>query len=123
MTQLPAGGYDFDKLIDSKDTAVVRLEATVPAATLQNERFDVRVSLLAGSEATSLHGGWLYKAELMPAGKLGTGAKSLVTVEGPVFINMIGVSKPDLRAGYVLGGGRTAMDYRGVLAFAKPITC
>ncbi len=43
--QLPAGGYDFDKLIDSKDTAVVRLEAALPAAAHQKEPFDVRVSL------------------------------------------------------------------------------
>jgi hypothetical protein len=117
--QFPTGGYDFDKLIDSKDTAVVRLEATLPAAALQNERFDARVSLLPGSGATSLHGGWLFKAELMPAGKVGAAVRSLATVEGPVFINLIGVSKPDLRAGYILGGGRVAADYRGVLSLRK----
>lgn len=117
--QLPAGGYDFDKLIDSKDTAVVRLEAALPAAAHQKEPFDVRVSLLAGSEATSLHGGWLYKAELMPAGKVGTAARTLATVEGPVFTNMIGVSKPDLREGYILGGGRAVRDYQGGMSLRK----
>ena len=118
-TQLPAGGYDLDKLIDSKNTAVVRLEAVLPAAALQNERFDVRVSLLPGSEATSLHGGWLYKADLMPAGSLGAAARTRATVEGPVFINMIGVSQPDLREGYILGGGRVARDYQGVVSLGK----
>jgi len=115
ITQRPAGGYDIDKLIDSKNTAVVRLEAVIPPGALQNEHFDVRVSLLAGSDAASLYGGWLHKAELLPAGRLGTAARPLATVEGPVFINMIGVSKPDVREGFVLGGGRVANDYQGVV--------
>jgi len=119
MTQLPAGGYDVNKLIDSKNTAVVRLEAVLPPAWRQDEHFDVRVSLLAGSEATSLHGGWLYKAELVPAGSLGSGARTLATVEGPVFINSIGVSKPTLRDGYILGGGRAATAYQGAVTLRK----
>ncbi len=119
LAQSPAGGYDIDKLIDSKDTAVVHLRAVLPAAAMKNEHFDVQVSLLAGSEATSLHGGWLYKAELMPAGTLGAAARMLATVEGPVFIDMIGVSKPDLREGYILGGGRATGDYRGLVSLRK----
>lgn len=119
LAQLPAGGYEVDKLIDSKDTAVVRLEAVLPAAALQNEHFDVRVSVPAGSEAASLYGGWLYKAELMPRGSFGAAARTLATVEGPVFINVIGVSKPEVREGYVLGGGRVARDYQGAVSLRK----
>lgn len=119
MTQVPTGGYDVDKLIDSKDTAVVRLDAALPAAARQNEHFDVRVSLLAGSETVSLYGGWLYKAELAPTGTLGATARTAATVEGPVFINMIGVSKPDLKEGYILGGGRAANEFRGILPLRK----
>ncbi len=117
--QLPAGGYDVDKLIDSKNTAVVRLEGTIPVAALKNESFDVRVSLPAGSEATSLHGGWLYKAELMLAGRGIAASRALATVEGPVFIDMIDASKPDLRNAYILGGGRVAGDYQGIMSLRK----
>jgi len=118
-TQLPMGGYDVDKLIDSKNTAVVRLEAVVPAAW-QDEHFDVRVSLLTGSEAVSLRGGWLYKAELVPAGTLGAATRAMATVEGPVFVNSIGVGKVNLREGYILGGGRPAIPFQGVLTLRKP---
>ena len=118
MTQLPTGGYDVDKLIDSKNTAVVRLEAVVPAAW-QDEHFDVRVSLPAGSEAVSLRGGWLYKAELVRAGTFSATARAMATVEGPVFINSLGVSKVNLREGYILGGGRAAIPFQGVLALRK----
>ena len=119
MTQLPTGGYDVDKLIDSKNTAVVRLEAAVPAAW-QDEHFDVRVSLLTGSEAVSLRGGWLYKAELVPAGTFGATARPMATVEGPVFIDSLGGAKVSLREGYILGGGRAAIPFQGVLALRKP---
>ena len=118
MTQLPTGGRDVDKLIDSKNTAVVRLEAVIPAAW-QDEHFDVRVSLLAGSEAVSLQGGWLYKAELTPAGTVGGTARAIATVEGPVFIDRIGAGKPSLREGYILGGGRAAILFQGMLALRQ----
>ena len=118
MTQAPAGGIDIDALLNSKNTAVVLLQGVVPAAASDGEHFDVRVSLAPGSEASSLYGGWLYKAELMPGG-VGSGARALATVEGPVFVNTIGVSKPDMREGYVLGGGRTIGNYRGALTLRK----
>jgi hypothetical protein len=110
---------DVDDLIDSENTAVVRLEGVLPAVASQGEHFDVHVSLLASSEATSLHGGWLYRAELVSAGSVGAATRTLATVEGPVFINMIGVSKPDLRAGYILAGGRVAHGYQGILTLRK----
>lgn len=118
MAQAPIGGVDVDQLLNSKDTAVVRLQGMVPAAASDGERFDVHVSLLSGSEASSLYGGWLYKAELMPGGVAG-GARTLATVEGPVFINTIGVTRPDMRDGDVLGGGRAVGNYRGILTLRK----
>ncbi len=50
---------------------------------------------------------------------MGTAARTLATVEGPVFTNMIGVSKPDLREGYILGGGRAVRDYQGGMSLRK----
>jgi flagellar basal body P-ring protein FlgI len=117
-TQMSAGGANIDELINSRNTAVVRLEAEMPAASMQGERFDVRISLPASSESTSLHGGWLYKkAELRQVGR--RGATVVATVEGPVFINGIGVNKPDPREGHILGGGRVSSDYLGVLTLRK----
>jgi len=118
MAQAPIGGVDVDALLNSKNTAVVQLEGMVPATASDGERFDVRISLAPGSEASSLYGGWLYKAELIPGGA-GSGARALATVEGPVFINAIGVSKPDVREGYILGGGRALGNYRGALTLQK----
>ena len=119
MAQVPLRGYNADELINSKGTAVVRLEARIPAAALRDDHFDVRVLLLPQSDASSLHGGWLYKAELKPQGSFTSAARTLATVEGPVFIDMIGSDKPDWRVGCVLGGGRAAHDYEGVLALRK----
>jgi hypothetical protein len=79
----------------------------------------VQVSLLPGSEALSLQGGRLYKTELKPAGTLAGATRAAGTVEGPVFINMIGVSQPDVRTGYVLGGGRVGYEYQGAVTLRK----
>lgn len=119
MGQLSTGARDVDKLIDSKNTAVVRLEAVVPPAWRPDEHFDVRVSLLTGSEAVSLHGGWLYKSELLPVGTVGGTTKAIATAEGPVFIDGIGGSKPNLREGYILGGGRPAILFQGLVVLRK----
>lgn len=119
LIQVRGRGYDVDTLIGSKDTAVVRLEGVLPPAARKDERFDVRVYLPSGSEATSLHGGWLYKAELMPAGRFGVAGNTVATVEGPMFVNTIEVSKPDAREGYILGGGRVADESRAALTLHR----
>jgi hypothetical protein len=120
MTQLPASRVNIDELISSKNSTVVRLEATAPALPSVGDRFDVRVALLPGSEATSLQGGWLYEAELVAKGAIGAGTKSLATAKGPVFINPIGTVEIDPRSGYILGGGRILYDYTAVLRLRKP---
>ena len=120
LTQLPNGRANVDELIDSRNTAVVVLEAAIPAMPSMGEHFDVRVALLPGSEASSIQGGWLYKAELVVKGTFGAQTRPLATVEGPVFINTIGTVDPDLRSGYILGGGRTLYEYSAVLRLRKP---
>jgi hypothetical protein len=119
-TQLPNDRVNVDALIGGKDTAVVSLEAMIPATPLMGEHFDVRVALLPGSEATSIQGGWLYKAELVVQGTLGVDTRPLATVEGPVFINPIGTVEIDPRSGYILGGGRTLYEYSASLRLRKP---
>jgi hypothetical protein len=120
LTQLPNERVDVDGLLNSKDTAVVVLEARIPATPSLGESFDVRASLLAGSEATSLAGGWLYKADLVATGTFGAQTRPLATVEGPVFINQIGTAQIERRSGYVLGGGRTLYQYTALLTLRKP---
>ena len=43
LAQLPSGSLDIDEFIDSRNTAVVRLEGTIPAIATKGERFDVQV--------------------------------------------------------------------------------
>ena len=120
LTQLPNERVNVDELIKSRNTAVVALEGTIPALPSMDEHFDVRVSLLPGSEATSIQGGWLYKSELVVKGTFGVRTRPLATVAGPVFSNVIGTTAVDLRNGYILGGGRTLYEYTAVLKLRKP---
>jgi hypothetical protein len=117
--QMPGRAAFVDELIDSLDTAVVTLEARMPPAPSRGDRFDVRVALPDGSDAISLDGGWLYRGELYWPGTLGAGAPAPATVEGPVFINKIGVVEPDLRSAFVLAGGRAAYEYVAVLRLRR----
>ena len=119
-TQLPNNRVNADELIDSKNTAVVMLEAMIPATPSKGERFDVRVTLLPGSDAASIQGGWLYKADLVVRGTFGAQTRPLATVDGPVFMNPIGTADLDPRSGYILGGSRTLYEYTAMLRLRKP---
>jgi hypothetical protein len=120
LAQLPGGGRGVDELIDSDNTAVVLLEAEIPPTPSKEDHFDVRVRLVPGSEATSIRGGWLYKAELVPRGTFGADTRALATVEGPVFINPISTVEVSAKGGYILGGGRVLYDYAALLRLRKP---
>jgi hypothetical protein len=111
---------NLDELLSSKNVAVVLLEAEIPATASKDDHFDVRVSLMPGSAATSVQGGWLYRAELMPKGTLGVDARTQATVEGAVFVNTIETVQPDLKSGYILGGGRVLYDYAVTLRMRQP---
>lgn len=119
LAQLPTERIDLDKLLNSKNTAVVRLEGTLPATPSVGDHFDVRVSLVPGSEATSIRGGWLYKSELLAKGTFGADTRPLATVGGPVFINPIATADSDLKSGYILGGGRVTDEYAATLRLRR----
>jgi hypothetical protein len=118
-TQLPDNPVHADGLIDSKNTAVVMLEAMIPATPSRGEHFDVRAALLPGSDATSIQGGWLYKADLVVRGTFGAHTRPLATVDGPVFIDPIGATDTDSRSGYILGGGQALYEYTATLRLRK----
>ncbi len=118
LTQLPTERADIDTLLNSKNTAVVYLEASVPPTPSLGERFDVRVSLISGSEAISLRGGWLYNADLVVQGTFGVDTKPLATAAGSLFIGSI-AADADSRSGYVLAGGQTLYEYAGILRASR----
>ncbi|MBN1360607.1 MAG: flagellar basal body P-ring protein FlgI [Sedimentisphaerales bacterium] len=119
LAQLRDRSINVDALIDSDTTAVVMLEGTVPALASKGDHFDVRVSLIPGSETTSLRGGWLYEAELRPQGPGGPASRPLATAGGPTFVNFVDVAAPDLTSAYVLGGGRVSDEYSALITLPR----
>jgi len=118
LTQLPER-IDIDKFIDSLDTAVVQVEATVPGAASKNQYFDVRVTALPGTQTISLEDGWLYRAELQAKGTFGVSTRVVANAEGPIFIDKIDTQTPSTRLGYILAGGIVLEEYRVNLVFHR----
>ncbi|MCB9854004.1 MAG: flagellar basal body P-ring protein FlgI [Phycisphaerales bacterium] len=110
--EIGSEGINASEFLDSKDTAMVELEAYIPGGAQKNERFDVRVRAL-GTETTSLAGGRLVLASLQvwaatPSGVLSSKPQAIAA--GPVFVSPFDrqgrpSEKVDLRRGIVLGGG------------------
>jgi flagellar basal body P-ring protein FlgI len=119
LTQLPER-IDIDKFINSKDTAVVRVYGVIPAAASQNQRFDVQVTALPGTQTISLENGWLYRTELILRGTFGISTRVLAVAEGPLFMDKITSSKTDTKLAYVLGGGRVAEESTINLIIRRP---
>lgn len=113
--QLPAE-KDVAKYIDSSNTAMVLVQALMPAAVRPNTHFDLKVTSLTGTETTSLDGGVLLGAELWQTGTFAGGAKALATAQGPVFIDKISGRQMDEKSGYVLGGGLVLDEYKITVA-------
>ncbi len=111
---------DIGKFISSRNTAVVLVQGTMPAAVSKNRYFDVKATALAGTQTTSLESGWLYGAELRAAGRFGVTTKVLADAEGPVFIDTISDSEPDKKFGYILAGGTILDKYKIGLALRRP---
>jgi flagellar basal body P-ring protein FlgI len=109
LKQLPAK-TNVSAIIDSADTAVVHISGNIPANASKNDRFDLKVVALAGTQTTSLEGGILLGAELKVKGQFSTGTKTLALAEGPVFINSLGDTPVDKRSGFILAGGRVLND-------------
>jgi hypothetical protein len=109
LKQLPAK-TNVSAIIDSTDTAVVHISGNIPTNASKNDRFDLKVAALAGTQTTSLEGGILLGAELKVKGQFSTGTKTLALAEGQVFINSLGDTPVDKRSGFILAGGRVLND-------------
>lgn len=119
LTQLPER-IDIDKFISRDDTAVVRVYGVIPAAAVKNQRFDVQVTVLPGTQTISLENGWLYRTELILEGTFGASTRVLALAEGPLFMDKITSSKADTKLAYVLGGGRVVEENIINLVIRRP---
>jgi hypothetical protein len=120
LSQISGGPTNLDDLINSPNTAVVHLEGVIPPMAMKGDRFDVRVTPIAGSDATSLRGGRMFRTELKPPGTFRIDARVLATAEGTIFTDLLGGGEPALRTGYILGGGRPLFDYVGIIHLRQP---
>jgi hypothetical protein len=111
---------DVGKYINRPDTAVVFVEGMMPAIASTGQYFDVVVTALPSTQTTSLEDGWLFETELRIAGSFGVTTRVLADVKGPIFINRIGSSGIDKRAGYILAGGKALEEYKVNLALNRP---
>ena len=85
-----SGVKNINQLIDSKDTAIVRVQGKIPPGTRKGEPFDVSVTLPSGSECKSLKGGILYHTVLTlmyDAGGDFRRGKTLAVAEGPLLLD------------------------------------
>lgn len=119
LSELPGPDINVEELINSHDTAVVMVYGVMPRDASKGDRFDVLVSALSGTQTRSLDGGYLYGAELKPAGGFGITIKVPATASGPVYIDKLGQSLGN-RIGYILGGGRRKEEGKVTLALRVP---
>ena len=115
QTLFPGRRIDVAKFISGSDTAVVLVEGIMPMIASKNENFDVRVSVLEGTQTTSLEGGWLLGTELKPTGTFGVATKIVADAKGTVYLDKFGVSQINEKAGYVLAGGKVLDEYNVTL--------
>jgi hypothetical protein len=122
LQELPDKKTNVDRLIESRNTAVVVLRGTVPAMAPRGHRFDVEVSPLEGTQTTSLANGWLYGAELRPAGAFGFGSRVIAHAGGPVFVDYIlNEGRPfNPNRAFLLAGGIVLDEYKANLALLLP---
>ena len=76
--------------IDSKDTAIVVVQAKIPPGIRKGDPIDVEISLPPGSECKSLHGGILHQTLLSEMYDTRGGIKQAgtwATVEGPILLD------------------------------------
>lgn len=115
ISQLPKdSSVSPDQMLDSPDTAIVRIGGLLPAAAAKGETFDLQITPVTGTKTSSLAGGRLYTADMV----LAAGSKTVATAQGPIFLDMLGEPQPT--TGYVIGGGRVSNAYDIALALYRP---
>ncbi len=122
------GNVSPSELINSPNTAVVEVYASVSPGAPRGGRFDVLIRALTGTSTTSLEGGRLWTTDLRPGPPEVTGptARTLAQASGPVYINpFVDPARPeemgvDLRTGRVLNGGLMTEPLELLLVLDNP---
>ncbi|MHC4947493.1 MAG: flagellar basal body P-ring protein FlgI [Planctomycetota bacterium] len=122
-----------EAMLDSRDTAVVIVEAVVPQGAQEDTHFDIRVTADPRTGTTSLEGGRLYTTELRPrmGGELlppvgGGQAFALAEASGTIFINpfaepgALDRDSINRTSGRILNGGVVVKDMPLKLRLAQP---
>lgn len=116
-------------ILDSRDTAIVRVSGFIPAGASKGDRFDLVVEALANTGTTSLEGGRLFSTELRiySEGVLEQNNTSRILADGSgaIFINPFEKKQKRgslllKRKGYVLNGGVSSEDRRLHLILYQP---
>jgi flagellar basal body P-ring protein FlgI len=116
-------------IIDSRNTAVVRVSGNIPFGTVKGGRFDLVVEAMPNTGTTSLEGGRLLAADMrIYAGSMvgrNNSSRIIASGEGPIFINPFEKKEKKgvlqlKRKGYVLDGGINLEDRRIHLKLYQP---
>jgi hypothetical protein len=112
---------NIDQLIASESTAVVYVEAILPAAPMQGDDFDVTIVDLSGVSLLPFKGGWLYKTYLRQKG-MDFSSKAIATAQGPVYVDVLSeqTGQEKARTALILGGGHIVADPQVSLVLNKP---
>ncbi|MFM7057051.1 MAG: flagellar basal body P-ring protein FlgI [Planctomycetota bacterium] len=113
------GVKDANRILSSRNTALVVVTAYLPAMVRKNQRFDVRVAIPPNSNARSLKGGWLLETRLFEEqniqGRTALKAQEYA-VAGGAILTGLGSGKPgderqaELMAGTIPGGAISKVD-------------
>lgn len=115
-----------NEMINSPDTAVVLVDAEIPAGAIKGRKFDVRVTAV-DEETTSLAGGVLLQTDLKVYQSVSPASviegKTLARCGGPIFINPFREATAtaaaiNLREGFIIAGGVATEDRKLSLATA-----
>ncbi|QDV70444.1 flagellar basal body P-ring protein [Rosistilla carotiformis] len=105
---------DPNQFLDSNQSAMVSVEAFLPAGVQKDDPIDLYVRISTRSNATSLRGGWLMPARLQEVRLLNNQLRTsdmLALGTGPILIRSAyeaGDEKALIREGVIPSGGRSA---------------
>lgn len=115
-------------MLDDPNNCVVLVSAMIAPGAPKGTKFDVLISALPGSAATSLEGGRLWTTDLRPGVQTpgGATARILARARGPVFINPYttpgGIGRRAVLAteGRILHGGEMTAPLEMIVSLDNP---
>jgi len=114
--ELNKNGDDPKALIKSNDTELVLMYGLLPPGIRKGETFDLKVTVLGSSDATSLENGTVLLSRMRPLRRLGKGVRQgHVTAlgKGGIIVDSVFEARQDQAKhlhGVILGGGKALED-------------